>query len=371
MIEYGYVAVNSAGAEQRGSIAALNQESAQAELKRMGLLPLSVKQSTLLTKNFELSFFDSKPKPRDLSVFCRQFVSILDAGVPLIQALDMLSGQSENKLLARTITSVKTSVEKGDNLETAFAPHTKMFGRMFIPLVAAGEASGSLSLSMTRMADQYEKDAKVKAMVKKASIYPTILLSITIAVMILMLVKIVPTFEDMFAQMGTELPAITKLTVAMSDYLQSRWYVVVGIIVAIIVGFKMFVRTELGKKTVATATFRIPIISNFTVKTAAARMSRTLSTLMGSGMQLIESLRIAGDTMSNLFFRNALFNACDEVSIGVPLSESIRNDGHFPNLLHQMLAIGEESGTSEKMLNKVAEYYEEEVEAATAQLMSM
>jgi type IV pilus assembly protein PilC len=371
MTEFGYVAIAADGAETRGNISADSLDAATTELKRMGLLPLKVAESSLLTRNYDISMFDRKPSARDLSVFCRQFVSILNAGVTIIQALDMLSGQSESKMLAKTLLDVKMSVEKGESLADACKPHIKIFGEMFIPLVSAGEASGSLSQSFERMAEQYEKGAKIQGLVKKAAIYPVILLLVTIGVLIVMLVMVVPTFTEMFDEMGIELPTITKMVVSMSDFFKVYWYIAIGVVVAVVIGFRLFLKTDLGKMVVATAATKIPVISNLTIKNASSRMSRTLSTLMGAGLPLIRALEITRDTMSNLLFRNALDKAREEVSIGVLLSESIKNDGHFPPLVYQMLNIGEESGSTEDMLGKIADYYDEEVETATASLMAM
>ena len=371
MPEYSYIALTTAGVEQKSSITANSPEDAMRELKAKNLLPVQIGTPSVLSRDINISLFEKKPKVRDLSVFCRSFVSILDAGVPVIAALAMLSEQTENKILASTISDVRLHVETGESLTTAMQRHSKIFGDMCISLVSAGEASGSLSTSFSRMAEQYEKDAKIKNMIRKASIYPTVIFIVMIVVVIIMLVKVIPTFEDIFAQLDSELPGITKMVVAASAFIQSYWYILAAVVVVLVIAVRLFAQSTPGKYFFSRLTLKIPVVKMFVTKTSSARMSRTLSTLIASGIPLIEAIDIVADSMTNFVFRDVMLRAREDVSMGSALSETLRSSKVFPPLVYQMLSIGEESGNIEGMLSKIADYYDEESEAATAALMGM
>ena len=371
MQDFNYIAVGADGKEQRGSITSAAKETVAAELKSRGLTPVRISAPSLLTQDVEIGFLKKKPKPRDLSVFCRQFVSILNAGVPVVSALEMLAEQTENKTLKAAITDIRLAVEIGESLTSAMAAHVNLFGTMLISLVSAGEASGSLPNSFTRMADQYEKDTRIKAMMKKATIYPMVILIVTILVVAAMLVVVVPTFEEIFSEIGTSLPALTRGVVAMSNFMTAHWYIVFGVLIVAIFGLRRFSKTSIGKYFFSRLTLKLPVFKTFVIKTSSAKVGRTLSTLIGSGLPLIESLEITAQTLGNLCFRDEVENAKTDVAMGTPLSESLRHGGLFPPLVYQMLNIGEESGTSEHMLTKIADYFEEESEQAMQQLMSL
>ena len=371
MQDFSYIAITANGSEQRGSITAAAKETVVAELKSRGLTPVRISAPSILSQDVEIGFLKKKPKPRDLSVFCRQFVSILNAGVPVVAALEMLAEQTENKTLREALTDIRLAVEIGESLTSAMSAHINIFGSMLISLVAAGEASGSLPNSFTRMADQYEKDSRLKAMMKKATIYPTVILIVTIFVVAAMLIIVVPTFEEIFAQIGTTLPALTRGVVALSNFMTARWYIVLIVVIIFILAARSFAKTSAGKYFFSRLTLRLPVFKTFVVKTSSAKVGRTLSTLMGSGIPLIEALDITAQTLDNLRFRDEVENAKSDVAMGTPLSESLRHGKLFPPLVYQMLNIGEESGSSEHMLTKIADYYEEESEQAMQQLMSL
>ena len=371
MAEFSYIAISSAGIEQKGTILADTAEAVSAELKSRGLVPVKVAAQSALSKDISISFLEKKPKSRDLSVFCRQFVSILDAGVPVISALEMLSAQTENKVLAKAIRETRLSVEMGESLTSAMNQHVKLFGTMFISMISAGEASGSLSNSFTRMADQYDKESRIRSLIKKATTYPIVILIITIAVVVVMLSIVVPTFQDIFDQLGGELPGLTKAVVAASGFMQANWYFVIGGVIVLVVLIRSFAKTTTGKYFFGGLTLKLPVIKNFVTKTSSAKMSRTLSTLLSAGIPLIDALEITGRTMTNVYFHDALDNARSDVAMGSPLSETLRNSKIFPPLVYQMLTIGEETGNIDGMLTKIADYYEEESEAATQQVTAM
>lgn len=367
---YSYVAVGANGKEVKGNIDMPTREDALLWIKQAGLTLISVGEAGALSKDINLSFLDRKPSPRDMAVFCRQFVSIVSAGVDVRAALEMLSEQTENNILRRAVDEAAKGVQRGESLADAMRPNVKVFTSMFITMVEAGEASGSLETSFTRMGDQFEKDAKIRGVVKRATTYPIVLAIVAVGVVILMLAFIIPQFEEMFADLGTELPGLTVAVVAASEYLRSDWYVVAGIVVGAVLLIGAFRRSETGKKFFGTVSMKVPLFGNLVVKTACSRMSRTLSTLLAAGIPIIDAIGITSNVMSNIHFKNALTAAKEDVSLGTALSEPLQRCGLYPPMVYHMLKIGEETGSIEDMLEKMADYYDEEVEASTAQVMA-
>ncbi len=367
---FSYIILTKAGKEAKGTIEAATQQEAAQKLKEEGNTLISLTEANALSKEVEIGFFKKKPKPRDMAIFCRQFVSIIDAGVPVTSALEMLGQQTENKMLAAAIQDCKLKIEKGSTFADAMKDHRDVFSSLFITLVEAGEASGSLDVSFNRMGTQFEKDAKIKGLIKKSAIYPIVVAVVAVAVVALMLAFVVPQFESMLTDLGSELPLLTKIVVAASDFLIARWYIVLGVVALLTVGIIRYRKTEGGGRLFGRIGIKAPLIGKLTVKSASARMARTLSTLLGAGIPLIEALDIVSRTMGNVHFREALQDAKDDVAMGDALSLSIERCGLFPPMVHHMIHIGEETGDLEEMLTKLAEYYEEEVELTTQQVMA-
>lgn len=370
MATFGYEAVNKAGKVMKGSIDADDEAKVLAELKAKGLTVMSIKQQGALTKDIELDI-GGYPKPRDLSVFCRQFVSMTKAGVSIIDALKMLGEQTENKKLKKALIQVRVDVEKGEPLAEAFRAHPKIFPSLLISMTAAGEASGSLDVAMERMASHFEKSAKTKALVKKAMIYPIVLVVVMIAVVIIMLLVVIPSYQEMFASLDTELPKITQAMIAMSSFLKTKWFIPVAIIVITVVAFKAYAKTDSGKHVFGKLALLIPAVKNLKQKEASSMMARTLSTMIAAGVPLVDAVGIVANTMSNIWYKEALLDARDQIMMGVPLSQPLETCGLFPPMVYHMTRIGEESGNTEDMLNKLADYYDEEVEMAVQSLMAV
>ncbi|MDE6663496.1 MAG: type II secretion system F family protein [Lachnospiraceae bacterium] len=369
MADWGYVAIDKSGKEVKGSKSADNADQVSRELKNQGFTVIEIKEATALTKDITIDI-GGNPTPRDLSVFCRQFSSITKAGVTIIEALNMLADQTENAKMQKALFAVKADVEKGETLADSLEQHPKVFPELMIQMVRAGEASGSLETSMERMAIQFERSNKTRALVKKAMIYPIVVFIVAIAVVIVMLVVVIPSYTDMFAQLNAELPGITKLVVSWSDFIKERWYILVPIIAAIAFGIKTYAKTYSGKHLFGKLQLKIPAINNLVTKTAAAQMSRTLSTLLSSGVPLIEAVDIVADTMTNIWFKEAVKDAVQQIMVGAPLSQPLETCGLFPPMVYHMVHIGEEAGSTEEMLDKLADYYEEEVEMAVQSLMA-
>lgn len=369
MVKYAYEAINKLGAEVKGTLEGNSDKEVISKLKSQGLIVISVKEQSFLTQDINIQI-GGYPTARDLSVMCRQFVSMNKAGVTIIETLRMLYEQTENKRLKDALKEVRVNIEKGDTLAQALADHPKVFPDLMVNMVAAGEASGTLHIALERVSTQLERSNKTQALVKKAMIYPIAVFCVAIVVTIVMLVVVIPSYESMFADLGTELPAITKFYVAMSEGLQNYWFIIVPLIGAAIAGIIALSKTDSGKHLFGKMALSIPILKNLTVKSASSQMARTLGTLLGSGVSLVEATGIVSSIMGNVYFKEALKEASDQVAIGMPLSRPLEESGMFPPMVYHMLRIGEESGNTEEMLDKLADYYDEEVEMAVQSLMA-
>lgn len=371
MPSYKYTAYTKEGKEKKDSIEADDKDAAVKLIKAEGNTPIKIEEEGLMDKDLNFSFGGKKASSRDLSIFCRQFVSISKAGVSIVDALEMLADQTENKELQKAIYDTMTSVQKGETLAISMKKQGKIFPPLLINMVEAGEASGNLDVAFDRMATQFEKDTRLKSMVKKAMIYPAALSVVIVGVIIVMMAFVVPTFSDMYADMGQKLPTITLAVVGMSNFVVNKWYVLIAVAAVLIIGFKVFKSTEQGTYILADLAIKAPIFGKMTVKSAAATFARTLSTLTAAGISMIESLEITGKTMKNVRFRDELFNAKDKVAQGRPLSEPLKAGGLFPNMIVHMIGIGEETGNLEDMLLTAAGYYEEEVEVTTESISTV
>ena len=371
MESFSYKAVNTAGKDVKGSVEAESREEAARKIKEQGLVPVSIGKQGALDKDVNIPIFKGKKIPaRDMSVFCRQFASILKAGVSVINALEMLAEQTENKKLKEAIVNTQSNVEKGENLSDSMRQNDA-FPSILIDMVKAGEASGSLENSLTRMAIQFEKDAKLKGIVKKAMMYPIVLLCVMIGVIIVMLTFVIPSFMTMFEDLDSELPVTTRAILAMSDSLKSYWYIYILVVVGIVVGVQMYKRTDNGRHNLDKLKLKIPVFGLLQTKTACASFARTMSTLLQAGMPMIDALEIASSTMKNVLFYDGLQKVKNGVSLGLPLSNQLKSTGLFPAMVVHMVGIGEETGNVEEMLTNSATYYEEEVEVQTQTLTSL
>lgn len=369
MPAYAYEAVDKMGRRKKGNIEAASPDRAQTMLKGEGLIPLKVSEQSFLNKDMNIG--GSGVGKRDLSVFCRQFVSILNAGVPIVDAMGMMEDQTENKNLKKALGEVKANIAKGESFANALRERSDVFPPMMINMVEAGEASGSIDVSLDRMANQFEKDTKLSAMIKKALIYPIVVVVVAIIVMIVMMAFVIPNFMDMFKQMDTKMPALTLAVMAAADFFKHNVILIIAIMVAIVIGLKIFSASQTGTIFLANAAIKIPAFKEFTIKTSSSRLARTLATLTSSGISMIDALDISAKTMSNYVFRQAVLEAKEEVKKGVPLSEPLKRAGIFPPMVVHMTKIGEETGDMDSMLTKMADYYDEEVENATQNLLSV
>lgn len=369
MASYKYEIIQADGKRKKGTIEAADKEAANAELRAGGNFVVSLELANILNKDIEIHF-GSAVKPRELSVFCRQFQSILNAGVTVIDALDMLAEQTENKTFRHAIEDVRDAVKKGETLADAMAHHKKVFPDIMIHMVAAGEASGGLDVAFDRVGKHFEKDAHLRGLVTKSLIYPIILILVIIVVVAVMMIKIVPTFTATFDEIDAELPGITVAVMAISDALVHSWYYIVAVVVLLAFFIKEFKKTERGAILFGKLGLHFPLVGNLTIKSASARLARTLSTLTASGISLVDAIVIVERIMSNEIVKQVLKRAEKDVTQGIPLSIPLADSGVFPPMVYHMIKIGEETGNMEDMLDKIADYYDEEVEMATGALLA-
>ncbi len=369
MASFKYEAINTAGKIMKGSIEAETPERAREEVKRMGYTPVSVTQLGVLDKDINIGI-KKRPSARDLSVFCRQFVSMLRAGVTIMDALKMLCEATENTALKNAIQQIRISTEKGEPLSTAFGEHPDVFPELMEKMVAAGEASGSLDVAIERMANQYERNSKTQSMIKKAMVYPIVVVIVAFAVVVVMLTVVIPNYVNMFDDLGTELPAITVMVQNLSNIVIDYWFIIFPAIAVVVIAIVLFSKTEKGKYFFGNIALKFPMTKGLVTKSASAQMARTMSTLMAAGIPLVEATGIVSEIMGNPYFRDAMAAAQDEITIGQPLSRPLEDCGLFPPMVYFMTRIGEETGNSEEMLDKLADYYEEEVEMAVASFMA-
>lgn len=366
---YSYVAVDQRGKEKRGRIEAENRDAVSQQLKKDGLFPVEIKEQGVLNKEIDFSI-GKKVKPRDLSVFCRQFVSITQAGVPMKEALQMMTEQTENKWLKKGIAEVLTNVEKGNTLADSMAAIPDVFPPMLVNMVHAGESSGSLEMSFDRMATHFEKEAKLKATIHKATIYPIILICAVIGVIAVMLLYVIPIFIDMFADLDVEMPALTMGVMNLSKWTASHWYVILAVVVVVAVAYRVIYNTEQGRLKIDYIKMKMPLFGKLTVKSNCAQFARTMSTLMAAGISTTECLETVSKIVTNIYYKNAMMKAREEVMKGIPLSDPLADSEVFPPMVYHMTGIGEETGNMEEMLSKLADYYDEEVEITTQSVLA-
>lgn len=367
---FNYTAINRNGKRVRSSLDASSIETAKSSLRGAGYTILDIKEQTTLNRDIEIPFLGN-PKAKDMAVFCRQFVSILRAGVSVASVLAMLVQQTGNKKLRAAIREMQADVEKGEALATSMRRHPKIFPAILVNMVSAGEASGNLEESFRQMELYFERSKRTKSKVTSAMIYPCVLIVVMIIVLIVMMTKIIPNFLKTFEDMDAELPKITLGVMAVCEWFKSWWWVPLLVLAALIVGGVLFHRTNKGKHFFGWLARKTPVVGNLTVKTACATFCRTMEVLIGSGLTLTDSMDLAASNMGNIYYLEAIRDARALVAEGTPLRESLVRTGIFPPMVSNLVGVGEETGDLQSMMGKVADYYDEEVEEATKKLLNL
>jgi type IV pilus assembly protein PilC len=370
MASYAYTAINASGLELDGEVNAPDAGAAREALRQRGLVALSLDEQAAASQGLGLAI--KKVKPKSLQVFSRQFATMIEAGLNVVTALVILEEQTEDKKLAKVITELRADVEGGLLLSEAMARHPRIFSRLFISMVEAGEAAGILDVVLDRVAFQIEKETRIKRRVKGAMMYPLMVMGFATLVLIGMLMFLVPIFVDIFAELGGDLPMLTQIVVNLSDILRNYYFIVFPVMGAMIYGFFRLKKTDRGRRVWDAFRMRIPFgVGAIVVKVGMARFSRTLSTLVAAGVDIIRSLEITGSTAGNSLIEDATAVVRERVHQGVPISVPLEDEKIFPPMVSQMVRVGEETGELEKMLEKIADFYEDEVDSSIATLTSV
>lgn len=357
------------GTIQKGQLAANSREEVIALLRKENILVTSVQQKA---KDLKIpGFGGGKVSDKDIVIFTRQFATMIDAGLPLVQCLEILSAQCENPVLAKAVGEVRGDVEGGSTYADALRKHPKVFDDLYVNMVAAGEAGGILDTILNRLAKHIEKSMKLKKQIKSAMVYPSTIMGVAGIVIVVLLVFVIPIFAQMFTDFGGTLPALTQFVIDVSHFMQSNILIIVGAVGAAVYGFKKYYRTPNGRKTVDKIALKLPVLGDLIRKAAVAKFTRTLGTLIASGVPILEGLGIVAKTAGNKVIEQALMNARQSISEGKTISDPLGKEKVFPPMVVQMIAVGETTGALDAMLSKIADFYDDEVDSAVGALTSL
>lgn len=357
------------GTIQKGQLAANSREEVIALLRKENILVTSVQQKA---KDLKIpGFGGGKVSDKDIVIFTRQFATMIDAGLPLVQCLEILSAQCENPVLAKAVGEVRGDVEGGSTYADALRKHPKVFDDLYVNMVAAGEAGGILDTILNRLAKHIEKSMKLKKQIKSAMVYPSTIMGVAGIVIVVLLVFVIPIFAQMFTDFGGTLPALTQFVIDISHFMKSNILIIVGAVGSAVYGFKKYYRTPNGRKTVDKIALKLPVLGDLIRKAAVAKFTRTLGTLIASGVPILEGLGIVAKTAGNKVIEQALMNARQSISEGKTISDPLGKEKVFPPMVVQMIAVGETTGALDAMLSKIADFYDDEVDSAVGALTSL
>ncbi len=374
MAIFRWQGVGPNGETLKGEMDAPDASAVAARLRVQRIRPLPDRIRTKgsgLEREIKIPGLGEKVKQKDVVIFTRQLATMIDAGLPIMQALDLLARQTENKTFSGVIAKVKHEVESGSALAESLTKHPKVFDELYINMVSAGEVGGMLDTILTRLAAYMEKAVKLKSKVKSALIYPISIISVAVLVTALLLIYVIPVFGDMFAGFGEELPLPTQIAINLSDIaIAYFWYIVAGSVGAVF-GIRTYHKTERGRRVIDGVLLKLPIFGDIFRKAAVARFTRTLSTLVSSGVPILDSLAITGKTAGNKVIENAVFAARQSISEGRTLTDPLIESQVFPPMVCQMINVGETTGALDTMLSKIADFYDDEVDTAVSNLTTL
>ena len=371
MAAYAYSAINAEGLELAGEVHAPDLSAAREQLRIRGLLPSRLEEMSAAGEEGVRTTF-KKIKPKTLQIFSRQFATMIEAGLNVVSSLVILEEQTDDAYFAHVIHEIRADVEGGLLLSQALSRHPKIFSRLYVSMVEAGEAAGILDQVLDRVAYQIEKETQIKRRVKSAMMYPTMVLIFATLVLIGLLMFLVPVFVKIFAQLNGQLPTLTQYVVGASNQLRHHWFIIFPVLFGAVWGIRRAKRTEPGRQLWDRTKLKIPMkIGDVVLKVTMARFSRTLSTLVAAGVDIIKALEITGQTAGNWVIEDALDKVRTAVHEGIPIAQQLIENDIFPPMVSQMVKIGEETGELEKMLSKIADFYEDEVDAAVGSLTSI
>jgi type IV pilus assembly protein PilC len=370
MATFTYSARTATGDLQAGELSLKNRDEVVGYLRRNRMIPVKIEEKQQGFNLAALAQLGSGVRMREIVVFSRQFATMINSGLPLVQSLDILAKQSENAMLKKTVEQVLYDVESGHTLADAMRQHPKIFSDLFVNMVAAGEAGGILDTILLRLAVFLEKADALRRKIKGAMIYPGVVLSVAIVAVAVLLIFVIPTFQVMFEQAGVALPGPTQFVIFLSEWLQSKWYVVIAVSVAGGIAIQRYYKTPQGQLLIDRMLLRFPILGPLQRKAAIARFTRTLGTLVSSGVAILDGLEITARTAGNRVVHDAIMESRASIAGGDTISEPLKKSGVFPPMVVQMINVGEQTGGLDEMLTKIADFYDEEVDAAVEALLS-
>jgi type IV pilus assembly protein PilC len=374
MATFAYVGRTRSGAVKKGELSAKTRDEAVDQLRKQSVVVTSLEEKKGGGFNLSKISLGSGLTDKDLVVFTRQFGTMINAGLPLVQCLEILSTQSENKVLRETIGEVKTQVEAGSTFSDALRRHPKVFDDLYVNLVHAGEVGGLLDTILTRLAKYIEKAMKLKGQIKSAMVYPAAIMGVAVVVISVLMIWVIPIFAKMFIELSggkVALPGPTQLVIDISNAFTSYWYVIFGSLVAIIFGIKKYYATVQGRKAIDKLLLKTPVFGDLIRKASVAKFTRTLGTLLASGVPLLDGMTICAKTAGNKVIEETLINARTSISGGKTIADPLAASGVFPKMVTHMIAVGESTGALDAMLGKIADFYEDEVDQAVASLTSL
>ncbi|MCJ7686458.1 MAG: type II secretion system F family protein [Desulfobacteraceae bacterium] len=367
---YKWVAETKKGKTIKGELEAPDEKSAELQLRRRNLKLRKIKPKP--KDIFEnVSFMQPKVTKKDVVIFTRQFSTMIDAGLPLVQGLTILAEQTENKTLKGILKEIVKDVEGGASLAEAMEKHPQVFDRLFVNLVAAGEVGGILDTILQRLAAYIEKAEKLKSQIKGAMTYPMVVVAIAIIVIAVIMIFVIPVFQDMFSSFGKALPVPTQIVVAMSNFTKGNILYMIGALILIVFLFKKYRGTTGGRKVTDILSLKLPIFGPLLKKVAVARFSRTLGTMITSGVPIITALEIVAKTSGNAVLEEVILDVRSSIAEGQPIAEPLSENDIFPNMVVQMIAVGEATGALDTMLEKIADFYDDEVDVAVEAMTAM
>ena len=363
---FNWEGVDRRGNRVKGKSVAASEAAVRADLRRQGVVPSKIrKQSTLFSQSAKIT-------PGDIAIFSRQLATMMTAGIPLVQAFEIVGSGHENQAMQKLILDVKASVEGGSTLHEALAKHPLHFDDLFVNLVEAGEQAGALETLLDKIATYKEKTEAIKKKIKKALTYPAAVLVVAVIVTVILLIFVIPAFEDLFQGFGADLPAFTRMVVDLSAFVRTQGYLILLGVIAAVSAFLFFKkRSRKMREALDRISLKVPVIGPILEKSAIARYARTLSTMFSAGVPLVEALESVAGATGNIVYENGVMRMRDEVATGQRLQQSMENTDLFPNMVIQMIAVGEESGSLDEMSSKVADFYEEDVDNAVDNMSSL
>lgn len=357
------------GKRQKGELAAKNKDEVISIMRKQNIMITSV---TTRSKKLSIKLpFGSKVGDKDLAVFTRQFATMIDAGLPLVQCLDILSKQADNKTFASAINEIRQDVEAGSTYADALKKHPAVFGDLYVNMVAAGELGGILDTILNRLSKYIEKNIRLKRQVKAALFYPATIVAVAFIVIVVLLVYVIPIFAKMFTDFGGTLPAPTRMVIGASNFMRSNILIIIGILAAAIFGARKYYKTQNGRLVVDNIVLKMPVFGMLARKISVAKFTRTLGTLISSGVPILDGLEIVAKTSGNKVVEKAIYATRQSISEGKTLSEPLETSKVFPPMVVQMIAVGETTGALDAMLSKIADFYDEEVDSTVGILTSL